>query len=94
MPRFHVRDTFAINDKSVFVMAGFIIEGEIAAGMLMRMPFNATVMVTAEIDHIQNLQRPDGDVVCLCIRCADPQELALWEALKIKDHTVEIIKAP
>lgn len=93
MPRFHVRDTFAINDKSIFVMAGFVIEGEIAAGMLIRMPFNAQVMVTAEIDHIQHLRRPDGDVVCLCIRCPDPQEITLWEALKIKDHTVEIIKA-
>jgi len=93
MARFHVRDTFAINDKSTFVMAGFVIEGEILAGMFIRMPFNATVMMTAEIDHIQLIQRPDGDVVCLCIQCKDPQEATLWEALKIKDHTVEIIKA-
>jgi hypothetical protein len=94
MPRFHVRDAFAINDKSAFVMAGFVIEGEIAAGMLVRIPFTATVMTTAEIDHIQYLRRPDGDVACLCVRCTDPEEVTLWEALKIKDRTVEIIKAP
>lgn len=82
-----------MKDKSVFVMAGFIIEGEPAACMLVSLPFHAPVMVTAEIDHIQNLRRPDGDVVCLCIRCADPEEATLWEALKIKDRTVEIIKA-
>ena len=82
-----------MNDKSVFVMAGFVIEGEIEAGMLVRLPFHASVMMTAEIDHIQPLQRPDGDVVCLCIRCQDPDEATLWEALKIKDRTIEIIKS-
>jgi len=92
MPRFHVRDTFAINDKSFFVLAGFAIEGEIGAGMLVRMPFNATIMMTAEVDHIQHVERPDGNVVCLCIRCTNPEEVTLWEALKIKDQTIEVIK--
>jgi hypothetical protein len=93
MARFHVRDAFAIQDKSTFVMAGFVIEGEITAGMLVRLPFKESMMMTAEIDHIQYVRRPDGDVVCLCIRCASPAETILWEALKIKDHTMEIIKA-
>jgi hypothetical protein len=93
MPRFHVRDAFPINDKSAFVMAGFVIEGEIAQGMLVRLPFHANVMMTAEIDHIQVLRRPDGDVVCLSIRCQDPEETTLWEALKIKDRTLDIITA-
>jgi hypothetical protein len=93
MARFHVRDAFAIHDKSAFVMAGFVIEGEITAGMLVRLPFKESVMMTAEIDHIQYVRRPDGDVVCLCIGCASPNEATLWEALKIKDHTMEIIKA-
>ena len=90
MPRFHVRDTFAINDKSVFVLAGFVIEGEIAAGMLVRLPFKENVMMTAEIDHIQHLRRPDGDVVCLCIDCSMPDEVTLWEALDLKDETISI----
>jgi len=93
MPRFHVRDSFAINDKSTFVMAGFVIEGEIADGMSVRLPFKENVMMTAEIDRIQFVRRPDGDVVCLCIRCASPDEATLWEALKIKDRTIEIITA-
>ena len=74
-------------------MAGFVIEGEVTAGMLVRLPFKEKVMMTAAIDHIQFVRRPDGDVVCLCIRCATPEEVTLWEALKIKDHTVDIIKA-
>lgn len=73
-------------------MAGFVIEGEIVAGMSVRFPFKENVMMTADIDHIQFVRRPDGDVVCLCIRCATPDEATLWEALKIKDHTVDIIK--
>ena len=82
-----------MSDKSVFVMAGFVIEGEAVAGMLVRLPFKENVMMTAEIDHIQFLRRPDGDVVCLCIRCTNPEEVTLWEALKIKDRTIEIIQA-
>ena len=74
-------------------MAGFVIEGEIGGGMLVRIPLLANAMMSAEIDHIQYLRRPDGDVVCLCIRCRDAQEATLWEALKIKDRTVDIIKA-
>jgi hypothetical protein len=93
MARFHVRDTFAINDKAFFVLAGFAIEGEVLAGMLVRMPFNANTMMTAEIDHMQHVQRPDGDVLCLCIRCTSPEEVTLWEALKIKDKTIEVIPA-
>ncbi|HEV3271357.1 MAG TPA: hypothetical protein VGZ93_04165 [Candidatus Methylacidiphilales bacterium] len=83
-----------MNDKNAFVMAGFVIEGEIAAGMSVRLPFKENVMMTATIDRIQVVRRPDGDVVCLCIRCAGPREATLWEALKIKDRTIDIIQAP
>jgi hypothetical protein len=93
MARFHVRDAFPINDRAFFVLAGFVAEGEVAAGMLLRIPFHATTMMTAEIDHIQHLRQPDGDVVCLCIRCENPEEVTLWSALNLTDHSVEIIKA-
>ena len=81
------------SDNCLFVMAGFVIEGEIASGMLIRLPIQADMMMTAKIDHIEYTRRPDGDVVCLCIKCQDPKELALWEALKIKDRTIEVIAA-
>jgi len=93
MPRFHVRDTFTLSDKTTFVMAGFIIEGEVLAGMNVRIPFNATVKMTAAIDRIEHVHRPDGDVVCLCVNCSVPDEVTLWEALKIKDQTIEIVPA-
>jgi len=92
MPQFHVRDTFAIQDNTVFVLAGFAVEGEIVAGMLVRIPFREATMLTAEIDHIERVQRPDGDVVCLCIRCAQPKDIVLWDALKLRDRIIEVIK--
>jgi hypothetical protein len=92
MSRFHVRDTFAISDRAFFVLAGFAIEGEIDAGMLVRLPFTARVTITEEIDHIQRIERPDGEVLCLCIRCHGPEEATLWEALKLKDTTIEVLK--
>ncbi len=94
MPRFHVRDTFALGDKQLFVLAGFVIEGEIGAGMVVRLPFNARVMMSEVIDHIRHARRPDGDVVCLCLRCRSAQEAILWDALKFKDRTIDIAPAP
>ena len=93
MAKFHVRETFAIEDKKLFVMAGFILEGEITARMVVSMPFNSTVMMTAEIDHLQTLRRPDGDITCLCIRCLDPAEVTLWQALKIENRLVDVVPA-
>jgi hypothetical protein len=93
MAKFHVRETFGIEDKKLFVMAGFILEGEITAGMLVSIPFNSTVMMTAEIDHLQTLERPDGNVTCLCICCPDPAEVTLWQALKIRNRMVDVVSA-
>lgn len=90
MPRFHVRDTFAIHDKKTFVMAGFIIEGEVVAGLSVKIPFNTSVMMAAEIDRIEHVRRPDGDVVFLCIQYGVPDEVTLWEALNLKHKTLEI----
>ncbi len=93
MARFHVRDTFAIKDRSTFVLAGFAVEGEVGRGMAVRMPFRENVMMTAPIDRVECLRRPDGEVVCLCFHCPRPEEATLWEAFQMKDRTIEVIKA-
>ncbi len=92
MPRFHVRDTFAIQEKTTFVLAGFILEGEINAGMAVSIPFNANVKLTAKIDRVEYVRRPDGDVVCLCLDCAIPDEVTLWEALNIRNKTIDVTR--
>lgn len=71
-------------------MSGFIMEGEIKAGMSVSIPFNAQVLLNAAIDRIEVVRRPDGDVVCLCINCIAPDEAILWEALNVKSKTIEV----
>jgi len=93
MPRFHVRETFAIQDKATFVLAGSTIEGKIEAGMFVSISLNANAKMTAKIDRIDLIHRPDGDIVCLCIDCSVRDEATLWEALNIKGRTIEITPA-
>jgi hypothetical protein len=90
MPRFHVRETFPIQDRTTFVLAGFVVEGEVKAGMAVSIPFNANVKLTAKIDRIEFVHRPDGDVVCLCLGCAVPDEITLWDALNIKNRIIDV----
>lgn len=94
MSRFQIKDTFALRDKATFVLAGFILEGVVTAGMTAHIPFSATVVLTAGIDRIEYIRRPDGDVTCLCIKCAVADEVTLWEALNIKNRTIEITPRP
>ncbi len=93
MPRFYVNDTFAINDRATFVIAGHVVEGQLTDGMSVSIPFNATVNMMAQINRVEVVSRPNGDLVCLCIDCSVPDEIMLWEALKIKSRTIEIAMA-
>lgn len=65
MPRFHVRDTFEIPDRQLFVMAGSVVEGEMRAGMFVRAPFNPSLDMTAWIHSIEFARRHGGEYVCL-----------------------------
>ena len=91
MPRFHVRDTFEVTtDRKLFVMAGSIVEGDIRAGMFVRVPFNSSLEMTARIHSIEFARRLGGsEDVCLCIE-SEPDALELWHGLNIGDETLEI----
>jgi hypothetical protein len=93
MPRFHVYDSFSINDKFTFVLVGLVLEGYVVQGMAVSIPFNGNARMRAQIDRIENIHRPEGEVVCLCIDCSVPDEIVLWEALNIKNRTIEIAMA-
>lgn len=43
MPKFHVRDSFEIPDRKVFVLAGSIVVGEIWTGMFVRLPLRSEI---------------------------------------------------
>ena len=90
MPKFHVRDTFEIPDRRLFVLAGSIAEGEIRAGMFVHVPFNSALDMTACIHSIEFARRLDGvDDVCLCIEFESELGEVL-QGLAIADETLEV----
>ena len=89
MPRFHVRDTVEIPDRQLFVMAGSVVEGEIQAGMFVRVPFNPSLDMTARIHCIEFARRHGGEDVCLCIE-SEPELAEVLRGLDIGDETFEV----
>jgi hypothetical protein len=91
MPKFHVKDTFTIEGRPHFVLAGSIVEGEIWPGMFVRVPFDSRTAMTARIDCIEFVRRLGGlEDTCLCIRYTGPEELEIWRGLDIGDETFEV----
>jgi hypothetical protein len=89
MPKFHVRDTFEIPSRKLFVLAGSIVEGEIRKGMFVHVPCNSALDITGKIHSIEFARRNDGEDVCLCFE-GDSDELGFWRAMNITDETLEI----
>ena len=67
MPRFHVKDTFEIPDRKLFVLAGSIVEGQIKTGMVVRIPLSSSHGVRLHIHSIEFARRAGSEDVCLCI---------------------------
>ena len=62
--------------------------------MLVRVPFNDSVAMTAPIDSVEFLRREGGrEDTALCIRYVDTEELGLWRGLSIGGETIEIVEA-
>jgi hypothetical protein len=92
MAKFHVKDTFELPDRKLFVMAGSIVEGEIQKGMFIRVPCNTLLDMTARIHSIEFARRQGGsEDVCLCIE-SEPELLAILRGLNIGDETFDITK--
>jgi hypothetical protein len=90
MPKFHVRDTFELPDRKLFVLAGSIVEGEIRKGMFVRLPFNPSLDMTAQIHSIEFARRLGGsEDVCLCIE-SEPELAVILRGLDIGDETFEV----
>lgn len=91
MAKFRVKDTFAIEGRPHFVLAGSIVEGEVRAGMFVQVPLNSSTAMTARIDCIESVRRLGGhEDTCLCIRYAEPEELELWRGLDIGAETLNV----
>lgn len=92
MSKFHVNDTFALESRRLFVLAGSILEGEIRAGMIVNVPLNSSLVVSGQIHSVEFARRAGGrEDVCLCISYEDSDELGAWEALNIKNETLDLL---
>jgi|GEM_PF-1711206 len=89
VPKFHVKNTFEIPDRKLFVMAGSIVEGEIRAGMFVHIAFNPSFATTARIHSIEFARRQGGEDICLCIE-ADTELAEFMRDLNIGDETCEM----
>lgn len=89
MPKFHVRDTFEIPDRKLFVMAGSIVEGEIRRGMFVRVPLNSETGIRLLIDSIEFARRQDGEDVCLCFGYG-PNFTEILRGMSFRDETFEV----
>jgi hypothetical protein len=90
VPRFHVKDTFEVTtDRKLFVMAGTVVEGEIRAGMFIRVPFNSSLDLTARIHSVGFARRHGGEEVCVCFEF-EADAFDVWRGLCIGDETLEI----
>jgi hypothetical protein len=95
MARFHVIDVFALESRKLFVLAGYIADGEVHAGQSIRIPYNCRFAMEARIASIEFARRsPDREDVCLCIGYSGPDELLLWQILNIGDETLEVVAEP
>lgn len=66
MPKFHINDTFTVDGRPHFVLAGSVVEGVIRPGMFVRIPFNSSTAMTARIDCIEFARRLGGrEYTCL-----------------------------
>ena len=89
MPKFHVKETFELQDRNLFVMAGSILEGEIRPSMFVHIPCNSSLDITARIHSIETIRRHDVEDVRLCIK-SEPDKMDFLTAFNIKNETIEV----
>jgi hypothetical protein len=91
MASFYVYDTLVITSRKLFVLAGYIAEGTIRAGMKVHIRLNSSISTTAPIYQIEFARRYQGrEDICLCILYEDDTELAIWQGLNIGEEIVEV----
>ena len=92
MSKLRVNDTFALESRRLFVLAGSIVEGQIRAGMIVNVPLNSSLVVSGQIHSVEFARRAGGEEdVCLCISYEDSDELGVWNALNVRNETLDVV---
>lgn len=90
MARFKVTSTFTI--RSLFVIAGQIIDGRVQAGMTIQIPFNSELSLGLPIYGIEYVRHKEREDICLTVKYEDLKELDILLQLNISDETLEVIE--
>ena len=89
MPNFLVKRTFGISNRELFVLAGEILDGEIAPHMFVIIPFSSGLSMKLQI-HCVEFARHDGrEDVCLCIK-TDSGETEILRAIKLDGENLQV----
>jgi uncharacterized protein (DUF1015 family) len=92
MSKFRVNDTFALESRRLFVLAGSIVEGQIRAGMIVDVPLNSSLLISGQIHSVEFVRRTDErEDVCLCIAYEGSDELGVWNALNVQNEMLDVV---
>jgi uncharacterized protein (DUF1015 family) len=92
MSKFRVNDTFALESRRLFVLAGSIVEGQIRAGMIVNVPLNSSLLISGQIHSVEFVRRTDErEDVCLCIAYEGSDELGVWNALNVQNEMLDVV---
>lgn len=89
MAQFRIAKAYAQKERGLFVLEGSVVDGEILSGMVVHLPFNRAVSMTAPVHSVEHNQHRDREEITLCIKC-DEDQLQLWEGLNVGDETIHI----
>ena len=91
MAQFRISESFALESRNLFVLAGDVIAGRIVAGMQVAIPFNGTIALTVPIHAVGYIRRSSSrEEVGLCIKYQDSEELEVWRGLNIGSEVVDV----
>jgi uncharacterized protein (DUF1015 family) len=93
MSKFRVNNTFVLESRRLFVLAGSIAEGEIRTGMIVNVPLNSSLPIAGQIQSIEFMRTEGREDVCICIAYESSVELKMWKALNIQNEILDVVPA-
>jgi hypothetical protein len=91
--RFRVEYTFAIAERGLFVLVGEIVEGAVRPGMVLQVPLNDMVTMTAPVHGVEFVDGPDQQSrTGLTLKCEDDIDLSLWRGLNLDGHVFTVVE--
>jgi hypothetical protein len=90
---FRVEYTFVIAERGLFVLAGEIVEGAVRPGMVLQVPLNDMVTMTAPVHGVEFVDRPgQRSHTGLTLQCEDDIDLSLWRGLNLDGHVFAVVE--